>query len=122
MDFWKIKRLHWGVIGTLLGLFVANQQRQGLLSSDPSRGTIPTQELEHLLRGTIEDRPQLDQIVLYPTTNGYRLLARELRFQESVCSYSEISVDVPRRFRPQDKVRPPADELAFIDYMHWASD
>jgi hypothetical protein len=122
MDVWKIKRWHWGIMGVFLGLFMANQQRQTLSSPDPNRGTIPTQELEHLLRGTIENQPQLDQIVLYPTSIGYRLLARELRFQESVFTYSEISVDVPRRFRPQDKVRPAADELDFPDYMLWAAD
>jgi hypothetical protein len=109
------------MLGACIGLFMAGQQWQASARPEPNRAVIPLQDLEMLLWGTVEDRPQLDQIVVHPTPTGYRLVARELQFRESIYTYSNINIAVPHIFRPRGDIRPPGDKLVFIDYMQWFS-
>lgn len=120
MDHGSGKYLGWGALGLALGVLLAYQQRQ-TLSEPLNRAMIPSADIEQLLRSSIEGRPQLDQIVIVPTARGYKLLARELQFQNSVLTFSNVYTEMPRVFHPQGRVRPSSKTLPFIDYIRWVT-
>lgn len=122
MNLYTIKIWQWAIIGCFIGVILAYQHLRVLDAPDPNRAEVPVEQVEGLLQGTVEDQPQLDQIVVHPTTDGYRLQARQLSLCNLILTYSEITIDIPRSFHPRSAMRPQTKDLYFTEYLAWAAE
>jgi hypothetical protein len=115
-------RVRWGVIGVVIGLLLAYLRWQSSSSPPPGRVVLPSQEFERLLGGTLVNQPRIANLTIHPSSAGYRIDSTAWEFRNLTLTQAEITVMVPPVFHPTGRVRPPADSLRFLDYMHWATE